>query len=322
MNALEPIRLPIAESLLGLVTWTEPDTGYCRCPGVELHTNPNHPRDCRVIVSGAPTIYCVHSSCAGAVEDANRRLRSAIGKAECAKNQVLRQRRQPTPQEMERKRQAEEKERLVKRSKLSLAQIIADYGKDPADLWEESPVRLQDDAKDDWRLLLQLFPANATLWIGHTKDSCDDHADEKRKDFCRARFRTVSDWMKETEAPGQFTCPSLFRPGVHSRRNENVVTRPFLVVESDTLNKVEVMAIFQWMRQFIRMRALVDTAGKSLHGWFDYPFQECLAELHIILPALGCDPALFKAAQPCRLPGAQRDKKTQHLLWLDLEGRP
>jgi hypothetical protein len=311
----------IAENLLGEVTWTEVDTGYCRCPGADLHTNPNGPRDCRVIVSGAPTVFCLHSSCAGAVEEANRRLRSEIGKAECSGRAMPLQRRAPTLEELERRRQAERKEQLAKWARMSLAQIIAEHGKNPGDLSQESPVRLQDDAKNDWRLLLQLFPQDAVVWIGGPKDSCDDHADFKRKEFCLRRFRPVREWLLENEAPGQFTCPSLFRPGVHSRSNDNVMARPFLVVESDTLNKVEVMAIFQWMRAFMRLRAVVDTAGKSLHGWFEYPPEECLAELRVILPALGCDEALFRAAQPCRLPGARRDEKTQHLLWLDLQGK-
>jgi hypothetical protein len=319
MSAFDPQQ--IAEHLLGEVTWTEVDTGYCRCPGADLHTNVNGPRDCRVIVSGAPTIFCLHSSCAGAVEEVNRRLRSEIGKAECAKSPVALQRRQPTGAEIERRREAERKAQLASRSKTSLAQIIAQHGKDPRDLSQESPVPLRDKAKDDWRLLLQLFPQESVVWIGGPKDSCDSHADERRKDYCLRRFRPVREWLLESEAPGQFTCPSQFRPGVHSRSNENVVGRPFLVVESDVLNKVEVTAIFQWMRAFMRLRAVVDTAGKSLHGWFEYPPEECLAELRVILPALGCDEALFRAAQPCRLPGARRDEKTQHLLWLDLQGK-
>jgi hypothetical protein len=91
-----------------------------------------------------------------------------------------------------------------------------------------------------------------------------------------------------------------------------------LVAESDTLSKEEVLAVFMWMRNFMRLRAVVDTAGKSLHGWFEYPTQEELAELRVILPALGCDEALFKASQPCRLPGARRGDKLQCFVWLDL----
>ena len=63
--------------------------------------------------------------------------------------------------------------------------------------------------------------------------------------------------------------------------------------------------------------AVVDTAGKSLHGWFD--FTDCepvLDELRLVLPALKCDPKLFTASQPVRLPGAERDGKMQRLVYL------
>ena len=64
----------IAEGLLGQIDWFLPNAGYCRCPGQDRHTHRNGRRDCRVMVDGAPTIHCVHSSCAGAVEDLRRRL--------------------------------------------------------------------------------------------------------------------------------------------------------------------------------------------------------------------------------------------------------
>ena len=72
----------IAEGLLGQIDWFLPNAGYSLCPGADRHTHRNSRRDCRVMVDGAPTIYCVHSSCSGAVEEANRKLRSAVGHAE------------------------------------------------------------------------------------------------------------------------------------------------------------------------------------------------------------------------------------------------
>jgi hypothetical protein len=90
--------------------------------------------------------------------------------------------------------------------------------------------------------------------------------------------------------------------------------------------------MINWCSQFMRLRAIVDTGRKSLHGWFDAPPPEVEAELKIILPNLGrraeakptLDPALFKLAQPCRLPGAWREpgKIRQALLYLDLEAAP
>ncbi len=310
----------IAESILGAIEWDGAEGGFCQCPGLDLHTAKNGDRDCKVMLDGAPTITCFHTSCSGVVADANRRLRSAIGKAERGQQGAWQAPRQPTPEELERRRAKEVQARLVRRSERSLSLIVAKHKVALTDVLESSPVRLLDDPKEGWRLLLRLFPKDGVVWIGDKFDSCDDDADEERKAHCRKHFRSVGEWLTEKCAPGQFTCPSLFRPGVHSRCNANVVSRPFLVVESDSLGKEEMMAVFNWMRQFLRLRAVVDTAGKSLHGWFEFPSAAVLAELRVILEALHCDPALFRQAQPCRLPGAMRGEKVQSLLWLDLEG--
>jgi hypothetical protein len=133
-------------------------------------------------------------------------------------------------------------------------------------------------------------------------------------------FLTPTQWAEKIVRDGvrwPLTCPSTFRPGTYSRCNEAVLHRRFLVIESDVLNKDEMCAVISRCRQFMELRAVVDTAGKSLHAWFDYPDDDAIAELKIILPAIGCDPALFKASQPCRLPGAPRGDKVQSLLWFD-----
>lgn len=70
----------------------------------------------------------------------------------------------------------------------------------------------------------------------------------------------------------------------------------------------------------MRLRAIVNTAGKSLHAWFDYPSEEVVAELKTIVSAWGFDTEMFTASQPCRLPGSRRvdkDGAWQKLLWLD-----
>ena len=69
----------IAARLLGVVEWQTDVSGFCRCPGEAAHTSPTGPKDCRVNVDGAPTIFCFHASCAPAVAEANRRLRREIG---------------------------------------------------------------------------------------------------------------------------------------------------------------------------------------------------------------------------------------------------
>ena len=207
-------RRTIAESILGTaIDWIDADTGLLpHCPGEHLHTHRSGKRDCQIIVEGAPTLFCFHTSCAGILEERNMRLRSI-------------------------------------------------------------------------------------------------------------NFRSVSELLKESKCPGNFTCPATFKNSVYSRSNENVLTRPYLVIESDTLSRGQMLSVIAWCQQFMRLRAIVDTGGKSLHGWFDYPPEASLVELKTILPAIGCDPALFKPAQPCRLPGAWRSEKSnfQHLRYLDLK---
>jgi hypothetical protein len=267
-----------------------------------------------------PTIFCVHASCRSAIEHANHELRSAIGKAKFNGENTPSKRWRLTAEERERKREREVFQRLKLRSGTALHQILETFTTDPVEFFESSPIRLLDDPANDWRLLLQLLRRDDVLWIGDTKDSCDDEADYRRKEFCRRHFRPVTDWLNETQVPGQFICPNTFKPGVHSRSNDNLLDHRYLVIESDTLTKTQITAVFCWCRQFLSLRAIVDTAGKSLHGWFDYPTADQLQELKNILPQLGCDPALFKPSQPVRLPGAKRGNKTQSLLFLDLEG--
>lgn len=74
-------RALIAENLLGAIQWTD-EGGFCKCPGEHLHTSANGRKDCKVMLSGVPTIKCFHASCRGIVDGVNHELRSRIGKAE------------------------------------------------------------------------------------------------------------------------------------------------------------------------------------------------------------------------------------------------
>jgi hypothetical protein len=218
---------------------------------------------------------------------------------------------------------AKNKLRLRAQAETAASSILREHACGFTTYGNKSPVYLFDgDPRDDWRLLLKLFEPDDVVWIGRTpQDSANDKQDPEWKAFCRTRFRTAAEWLKEASAPGLLTCPSVFKVGVHSRSNENVVVRRYLVVESDTLDRNQVSAVFHWIEQFCRLRAIVDTAGKSLHGWFESPDTTALEQLKIILPAVGCDDAMFKVSQPCRLPGGSRDGRIQSLLYLDLEAR-
>jgi hypothetical protein len=313
------MRESIVESIVGPVEWMDNVSGYCRCPGIGLHTTANGRRDTIVYIDGAPTIFCFHSSCQATVEKANLELRRAMAKGNPA---LFRATLKQVRALRQREREKQQFQELKSRARESLPVIPKQFAWSPADMSEDSPIRLLEDPASDWRLLLGLFDLAAVVWIGAVTDSCNDQAASQRKTACSHHFRQAAEWLNEPEAPGQFTCPSLFKAEIHSRSNENVTTTPFLVVESDTLSKQEIGAVFRWLSQIDRLRAIVDTAGRSLHGWFNRPDPEVEDELRIILPQLGCDPALFKPSQPCRLPGAKRDGRLQKLLYLDVEATP
>lgn len=54
-----------------------------------------------------------------------------------------------------------------------------------------------------------------------------------------------------------------------------VLYKRHLIVESDTLAKGETYAVFRWCHQFMPLHAIVDTAGKLLHGWFQVLDRTC-----------------------------------------------
>ena len=70
-------------------------------------------------------------------------------------------------------------------------------------------------------------------------------------------------------------------------------------------------------RLHYNLHAIIDTAGKSLHGWFDCPRNKVVEDrLKAALTVFGCDPKLFTYSQPVRVPGAWRDGKLQRIVWV------
>ena len=119
----------------------------------------------------------------------------------------------------------------------------------------------------------------------------------------------------ETGRKGELSTRGHTRIGtVVSDRSKKTV-----VVESDTLAKDEVGAIFAYLHRRLKypLHCIIDTAGKSLHAWFDAPKNPLLENrLKAGLVALGCDPKVFTHSQPVRVPGAYREGKLQRLVWL------
>lgn len=303
---MERNRQEIAREVLGNIDWITSDRGYIKCPGESLHSGKTNKKDCRVVISGAPTIYCFHSSCSNEVESENLRLRKAIGGSEVVKREFTTKEREEFKEKQKTKRLEFDLQLLVGIKK---EEIFNKYEWNPADMWEDSPIRLSECPSNDSDLFLNLFEDHEVLWNGHVFDS--------GKPINRLNFKTISEW-RNCKMKGNFTSPSIFKPESFERSNENVLYRKFFVIESDVLNQEKICAVFRWCCQFMKLRAVVYTGGKSLHGWFNFPSNQVLLILKQILPSLDCDPALFKSSQPVRMPGIKRGNKIQSLLYLNI----
>lgn len=194
-----------------------------------------------------------------------------------------------------------------------LNEILHKFTWDYASILNDPVGAITEPPSEHWRYLLCLFDEDDIVWVGRDKW-------DTGKPKHRWRFQRVIDWLGWQACPGKLICPNTFAPRTYSRANDNVLATKFLVVESDELSRNEVGAVFRWLEKAysgMTLRAIVDTAGKSLHGWFDYPSPAVLEELKDFLPRLKFDPAMFAPSQPCRLPGALRDKAYQRLVYFN-----
>lgn len=306
-----------AESVVGQVEWQSENHGLCKCPGEHFHTSNTRVRDTTVFVDSVPTIFCWHSSCQAVRSEANYKLRKLILNDPLYRPMLAPMSTSgtnPAKLIIERDAESEIIQRIGVIAQSNRARYLAHYMWDPADMFEQSPAAISDKASDQYKALLSLFQPSDIVWIGAVKDS-GSHPQN---------FRAASEWLTLDEPIGQFITGSAFKVGTISRSNDNVECRRFLVVESDELSKAEMGAVFQLMRDLFKMRlyAVIDTAGKSLHAWFDaIPNPDWEKQLKAFLVPMGCDPATFKPSQPVRVAGADRDSKMQSLLWFCKEGK-
>lgn len=320
----------IAISVVGSIEWDTETRGYCACPGSSLHTTRTKAKDCRIHIDGAPTLFCVHASCQPAVAATNKLLRQKLSARDwqivLPSGKILRSGDIITPNGIIARELVKEKAKLEGKTPSDLAiisqltdiatcqrgQILEKYRWPLSDIERSSP-RLMGDrpADEQFRAWLNIWPKSSYVWIGDVFSSGKpEHA---------SHFRQAAEWALIGPVVGNYTCASSFKPGTYQRSNLNTNGTQFLVVESDQLDKDTVGAVFMWLNRACRynLHAIVDTAGKSLHGWFDRPRSAAAApRLKAVIGALLCDPRMFTFSQPVRVPGAFRNGKLQRLVWL------
>jgi hypothetical protein len=293
-----------AESVLGRVEWETSTRGFCRCPGEHLHHTPTRRRDCRVCIDGAPTVHCLHASCAGPVADANRRLRARDARRD--NGHALPRVARPDPVAILRAAWDPDARWLSTVPPFDHEGLLASM----------SPIELPDDPREHFSLFMdRMWADDDIVWSGEVEDS--------------GRPEMSCHWRRAADCDvplGRFTSGSTYQPDTVSRAAANVHTARYLVLESDVLRPGQMVALAALLAAGslkLRLRAMVWTGGKSIHVWFARPAESIVRNLKIAAPVVGLDPKTFHATQPVRMPGVERDgDRWQRCLYMDAYPTP
>lgn len=192
--------------------------------------------------------------------------------------------------------------------------IIRDGG-GLADLWECSPLRIEDNAAHTEQIVDGLFPGNPLLCCGRLQSVFDTRPREQ--------------WRGEL-AKLQFIVPSpmsavqgVTKEGKPSRHTlSNTGPRRFLICEFDTGTPDEHAALLLHLATFAPLVCAVHSGGKSLHGWFYVHGQpdEKVARFFRYAVSLGADLATWTRSQFVRVPdGTRVNGKRQTVYFLSFK---
>jgi hypothetical protein len=178
------------------------------------------------------------------------------------------------------------------------------------DLWESSPVRLENNRAYADEIIDALFPGDPLLCCGETQFSFET--------------RSRSEWRGALSAL-QFIVPSPMRKrtGLTQEGKESAhalsITGPrrFLVVEQDRGTIDVQAAVLLHLAEHAPLALAVHSGGKSIHGWFccaDQP-EEKLRNFMRYFVSLGADPAPWTRSQFVRMPDGTRDNGRRQVVY-------
>jgi hypothetical protein len=289
---------------------------YIKCPGIECHSTATGKRDTMLHTDGAPTIVCMHQSCAQAVESKNLELRRAFPSTVT---------RIAPHTDFRRQREIEAAKRAIAKVQAERAQerIIQGFPWPRCDIWEDSPVRLTGSADiAETRSFLSLaFSKGDLLWIGQPEHSNEAGA-----------IRRLEDWLTDESLLSRPSiCPNALATIQGGRKNTNISEPRYVVLEADSLspdheeNQDLSGALIRWLRESagLNLFAVISSGRKSLHAWFavDDRLKEFIESPSAgnLLASLGFDSAGVRPAQAFRFPGHVRHEtgQIQTIYYLD-----
>ena len=188
--------------------------------------------------------------------------------------------------------------------------VIAAMEMGLVDLWEVSPVRLDDNYSHTEGIIDMLFPGNPLLCGGKSNS---EFATRSREDW-RGKLAAM-----QLIVPSPMTARTgRTQDGRESEHTlENTGPRRFLVIEQDTGTVDEQAAILAHLAERAPLALAAHSGGKSLHGWFYCQGQseEHLRAFMRYAVTLGADRATWVRSQFVRMPDGMRDNGSRQVVY-------
>jgi len=265
----------LVESVVDVVRWHD-DYAECVCPY-------GH-KDAHLYLNGAiPYLHCLHERCRADVAEVNGQLRELAG-ANLSSQQWEAMFKPDKMEQARRKRLALIRAQARNRLLPSLLKKGKPVTRD--DWLARSPFPLAGDVRDDWSLFIRALyqqrdPAKPDDWQNQSDLLWVGELWESGKPEYRRCFKRVHEWLRYPGCPGSQICVAPFNDNCSYRgqylsdtwRRSKHWARlcPYYVAESDMLEVERFGIVVEYLQRFSTLRAIVDTAGKSFHAWFDVP---------------------------------------------------
>jgi hypothetical protein len=169
------------------------------------------------------------------------------------------------------------------------------------DLWEQSPVRIENSKTHTEELIDQLFPGDPLLCCGISKSEFDTRSREEWRGQLSPLAMIV---------PSPMTARSgLTQEGKESAHALSITgPRRALVIEQDHGAIDEQAAILLHLAECAPLALAVHSGGKSIHGWFvcQNQSEERLRRFMQSAVSLGADHATWCKSQFVRMPDGTR----------------
>ncbi len=198
-------------------------------------------------------------------------------------------------------------------------EAVLSSGLGVADLWEESPVRLDGSEPITSIILRELFPGNPLLCHGSARRFCTSLLSE---------FASYAHELEQIVPSPMVSKYGRTKSGKISQHSLNATgPRKFIVVEGDKIGgepipKDTQAAVLLHLGERAPLTLVVDSAGKSLHGWFhcEGVDERKLRNFFSHAITLGADAGMWTKSQFVRMPDGQRDnEKRQQILYFNPE---